>query len=304
MKAVKSIITSMVIAGTCYMMSCEKPGNVALPEHEPKLVLHGYIAVGDTFKIALGRTFKSEGLLVRDDESYVKNGWVLLYEGSIFLDSLKYNVASKRYESGNRVAVSGKQYTIRAGAAGFPTIEAASIAPVPIPSLSLVRRQNVRKTAGGAWLDDLTFSFKDPAVERNYYLAVLQPGYFGSTCVYSYDPSVELAVSDVLAIEETNCIDNDRIMYNDKTFNGSTKELTISTHGVALEPYTDGSGYVHRPHLKRYHVTEDYYRYFRNANQFIVEAGPGFFEPTMIKGNVQNGYGLFTIFAMTVDSIR
>ena len=74
----KNIITIVVIAATCYMMSCEKPGNVTLPEHEPKLVLHGYVAVGDTFKIALGRTFKSEGLLVREDESYVKNGFNLL----------------------------------------------------------------------------------------------------------------------------------------------------------------------------------------------------------------------------------
>ena len=294
----------IAIAAICYTMSCTKPGDVDLPPYEPKLVLHGYVALGDTFRIALGRTLKSEGLLARPEDTYVKNGWMVLYEGGVFLDSLKYDSASFRYQSSSRIAIAGKQYTIRAGAPGFPSIEAMSIAPAPISTNSVVRKRNTRRNSSGTWLDDITIIFNDPAGERNFYLATLE-GRYGGMCVHSYDPSVEVAAPDLVAFGETNCIDNDRIMYNDKTFNGTTKQLTISGDDFALEPYQDlTNGQVYRSVLKRYHVTEDYYRYFRGAERPVLETtGPGFFEPVMIKANVKNGFGLFTVYSMSIDSL-
>src|SRR5688572_16605870 len=115
-KCMTSSMACIAIAGICCMMSCTKPGNVDLPPHEPKLVLHGYVAVGDTFRIAMGKTLRSEGLLVSPEDTYVKNGWMVLYDGNVFLDSLKYDAASFRYRSASRVAMPGKQYIIRAGA--------------------------------------------------------------------------------------------------------------------------------------------------------------------------------------------
>ena len=294
----------MALVGICYMMSCTKPGDVDLPAYEPKLVLHGYVALGDTFRVALGKTLKSEGLLVSPEDTYVKNGWMVLYDGTVFLDSLKYDSASFQYQSSSRVAMPGKQYIIRAGAPGFPSIEAVTIAPVPINTTSIVRKRNVRRTSSGTWLDDIIVTFNDPPVERNFYLATLE-GRYGSMCVYSYDPAVELASPDLIAFGETNCIDNDRIMYNDKTFNGTTKQLTISADDLSLEPFQDlTNGQIYRAVLTRYHVTEDYYKYFRSAERPELETtGPGFFEPAIIKANVKNGYGLFTVYSMSIDSL-
>lgn len=304
MNAVRLFVAILSLTGIV-VVACKKPANIDLPEHKPALVMHGLVATGDTFVIALGKTIPSQGPLALEHQTYVTNGWVLLYEGNVFLDSLKYDAATERYVSSNRVAFPGRTYTIKAGAPGYPTAEAESIAPAPVPTISFARKQKMRKSTSGGWLDDLTFTFNDPTVERNYYIAAVHGpgGNFGIMCVYSYDPAVEKYSNELLAFDGTSCIDNDRIMYNDKTFNGSLKELTVSADAYALEPYRDSQGNTWRAYLKRYHVTEEYYRYFRSSARPMLETGPGFFEPHMVKGNVRNGYGLFTVFSASTDTI-
>lgn len=305
MNIMGSLLMGMLTVVIFYIVSCTKPGDVTLPHVEPRLVLHGYVATGDTFRVALGRTIVAQGQLATRPDTYVTNGWVLLYEGNVFLDSLKYRTSDERYVSASRIAAPGKSYTIKAGAPGYPSIEAVSFAPAPVNLTKIERKRHARKTSGGIWLDDVTFTFNDPPAERNFYLASVQPGRHGIMCVYTYDPAVERYMEDPLAIGENVCIDSDEIMYNDKTFNGTLKELTISADAFALDSFQDHTGAIYRSCLKRYHVTEDYYRYFKatDASALVLETGPGFFEPRVIKGNVKNGYGLFTIFSAATDTI-
>ena len=288
-----------------FISYCTKPGDVTLPPYEARLALHGYVAVGDTFKIALGKTMKLDALQP-PDSTYVTNGWMVLYDNNGFLDSLKYNANERMYVSGRVVAVSGKSYRVRAGALGFPEVEATAVAPFPIPTVSLSHSKGTRRTAGNILLDDVKFSFNDPAAENNFYLAALY-GTNGSSCVFTYDPSVEKYTENLVPFDNGSCIDNEQILFTDKTFNGKLKELTLSTYSTSLMPYTDpSSGAVYRPYLKRYHITEEYYRYFKTAiNQDqVFEEGPMLTDPRTAKGNVRNGYGLFTVFAVVTDSVR
>jgi hypothetical protein len=294
-----------IIVACISFVACIKPGDVTLPPYEPRLVLHGYIAEGDTFRIALGKTLKLDALKPEKD-TYVSNGWVLLYENDVFLDSLKYKPAEFRYVSNRVIAVPGKTYKVRAGAPGFPDIEATTTAPLPVATVAVSHTKNTRHTAGGTPLDDVKFSFNDPANESNFYLTALY-GTGGSGCVYTYDPSIEKYAMNLVPFEEGDCIDNDQIMFTDKSFNGTLKEIVLSTSSNTLEPLVDpGTGTIYRPYLRRYHITEEYYRYYKTAiNQDqIFEEGPILTDPRTAKGNVKNGYGLFTVFAAVTDTIR
>lgn len=285
------------------MLSCTKTGIVKLPPYEPRLVLHGYVGVGDTFKIALGKTLPQDRV-VQPEDTYITNGWVVLYENDVFVDSLKYNAVEERYVSAKAVAASGKIYRIRAGAAGFPDVEALTNAPLPVNITSVTRIKNTRRTSTGSMLDDLKFSFNDPA-GANFYLASLTT-LNGLSCVFTYEPAIERYAIDLVPFESGNCIDDDRILYTDRSFNGMSKEITLSLYSGSLDSFTDASGKVYWPYIKQYNITEEYFRYIRAAvyQETIFEEGSVVTVPRTPKGNVKNGFGLFTVFAVVTDTIR
>jgi hypothetical protein len=285
-------------------LSCTKTAKVNFPDHHPLLVVHGYNAVGDTFHIYLGRTLAlSEP--AADSNSFVKNGWVLLYRNNQFADSLKYDDARKAYIARTVVAQTGGSYKIVAGAPGFETVEAVSAVPLQVPTTSLSRVPNARTTSEGIPLDDIRFTFNDPSSEKNFYLAVLFSSLPPSTfCVYSYDPVIEKYTGDLLPFNQSGCINSNEIIFNDKTFNGSTKSITISAEGVDINPVTDpATGKTRRAYLKRFNIIEDHYKYFKDIISLNAMDGPVFANPVFIKGNVKNGYGVFSVFTVATDSI-
>ena len=54
------------------------------------------------------------------------------------------------------------------------------------------------------------------------------------------------------------------------------------------------------------HLSDDYYRYLKTSaySDRTIEGGSSLTEPRTPTGNVKNGYGLFTVFAVVTDTIR
>lgn len=284
------------------LFSCTKTIDIASP-HVPQLVIHGYTAVGDRFTLTVARTIEKTGL----DSQYIKNAWVVLYENDKFIDSLLYNPQQKKYIARQAVAENGKTYTIKAGAPGYPVAEAVASAPDPVPTMAISHIKNARLDEVGRFLDDVQFSIQDPAGIKNYYVAALYPSsHFTSTllCVYSADAAIDRPQADVLPSNESVCIDAKSILFNDQSFDGSLKKITISAWPKALESIGDNSGGTHKPYLKRYTVSETFYKYIKYINsQYGDISLPYFNIPPNRIGNVTNGYGLFTVFSATTDSL-
>lgn len=285
--------------------SCERPALIDFPPHTPLLVLHGYVAVGDTIKVSLGKTIRitvSEG----DTATYVDNGWVLLYENDIFVDSLKFNPHERRYISSHVIAQTGNRYKVMAGAPGFGIVEAAARGPLPVPTTSLKVTDSSRTNTLNIMLSDIQFRFLDPAQEMNYYLLELYlPGGSFDNCVYTYEPVIERYKGDMLPFDQNSCIYGDEVLFNDRSFNGQQKELTISSATDLLQSFIDPTTNItYRPYLKRYNISEDYYRYFKTWTAIEFNTGNvTMASPVIIKGNVHNGYGLFTVYTVTTDSL-
>ena len=240
--------------------------------------------------------------------TFVDNAWVVLYENGVALDSLRYDPQEKRYRSQLVTAVAGKTYTIKAGADGFAAVEATATATMPVNTISLKHEKQTRTTYFGEKMDDIKFSFQDAGGEKNFYLmALFQSEYarVGLQCVYSIDPAIERTQGGNLPFEETDCLPNDHILFTDKSFNGSAREFSFSAASTSMETVADPQGNLHRPYLKRYSISEEYFRYFRAVlSSYAGGDVPSFHEPVIVKGNVKNGYGLFAVFSVTTDSLR
>lgn len=288
------------------VISCTRTAQVDLPVHQSRLVLHGYVGVGERFSVSIGRSIGGD-YVVEDSNTFVKNAWVVLYVDNQFGDSLRFDPQKNRYVSTTIIAESGRSYKIISGAPGFETVEAIATAPAAVRTLNISHLTHARTSADGVSLDDIVIRFEDPATEKNYYLSALHPAFPGSSylCVYTYDPSVERYTGDFVPFDQRNCISSEEILYTDKSFNGSVKDITFSTEGSQLQHYTDPvTGHTYRPFFKRYNISEDYYRYFKNVISLTYSYGsPTMSDPVITKGNVKNGYGLFTVFTVTTDTI-
>jgi hypothetical protein len=260
------------------------------------------------FVIAVTKTIASTAQVVFVDETFIENAVAVLYENGVIKDTLDYDPGEKRYRS-VVMAVSGRTYRLTVEAPGFMTVEATAIAPLEIPTTSISHIRNARLDADGMPLDDVTFRFTDPAVEKNYYLAELNSatwggGFTSNFCVYSYDAVIEQFQGSLDPFENGDCILNTEVLYTDPAFNGRTKEITLSTNDANLMAFEDPlTGDSIRSYLKNYNLSEDYYKYIKSGIGLeLVDENP-FIEPVVRKGNVKNGYGLFTVYSAAVDTL-
>lgn len=286
--------------------SCEHDTALKLPAHTSRLVVHGYVETGSVFKIAVGKTFAADVLLPPGD-TYISNATVALYENGMLKETLLYDAAQKRYISISTSAIAGKIYRITVAAPGYETVEATTAAPFPVNTVSVSYIKNARTDQNGALLNDIIFRFRDPVAETNYYIAEINRAapYSYSFCVYTYEPAVEKFQPALNPFESGFCIDNKEILFSDKSFNGVSKEITISSTQYGMTEITDPfSGTLYRPFLKRYSITEEFYRYIKTVIGIKGINEDPFSQPVSTYTNVKKGYGLFTVFSTVTDTLR
>ena len=280
---------------------CTRPGAPDFPDHQPRLVLHSFTAVGDTFKVTLDQSIGFEEP-TPEEPRYVRNATVVLYEEGVPRDTLAYDPQEEKYVSDAVTAVAGKTYKIVAQATPFDPAEATTAAPAAVAVGAVTRAPSNRTLYGGGSLEDVSFTLTDPA-DNNYYIASLQSmgGFF---CVYTSDAAFEKYAEGLVPLDQNDCIYNNELLFNDRPFNGTARALTISTHPSYLEDQIDANGHTVRPLLHIYHVTEAFYRYIKAGlgTNLSIDA-PSLFEPVRVQGNVKGGYGMFTVFARTTNTV-
>jgi hypothetical protein len=292
--------TAIIMGLFLLLLSCERDVIIELKPHIPALVVHAYVETGNSFEIAVGKT-TSNSIVSSTINNYVENATAVLYENGVVIDTMEYDTATFRYISTD-TAYPGRTYKIVVEAPGFETVEAMSEAPSVINTTLVSYIKDARVDRDGNSLSDIIFRFADPP-GRNYYYVEIGSYFYNSFCVYSYDQAVEEFQGEINPFEESNCIDNDNILITDRTFNGSTKEIILSATAFGLQEVDDGAR-IQRPYLKKYHITQDFYKYIKDGISVdIVDSNP-FVEPHITGGNVRNGYGLFTVYSVTTDTLR
>lgn len=290
----------------CILSSCERETRLNIPPQPPKLVgesLQGQ----DVFPEArISRTRGVTEPLPRggqNDPYIVNNATALLYENDILKDSLKYNATSQTYKAAVAKIEAGKTYKLLISAPNFPAAEAISFTPVLIPINNLAFTRNARVDQGGRSQDEIRISFNDNGSTEDYYLMHFLNAY-GSYlyCVNSNDRDVEkLVYEDPFYPDE--CLQGDRLLLSDVNFNGTLKTVIFYADAGLLDQQNTPSG-TRRATVELLHINKDYYKYIQSLNSYENAVDNPFAEPVNLYSNVKNGYGLFTTYAMAVDSIR
>ena len=288
------------------LASCERETHINIPPQPPKLV--GESRQGQNV-FPEARISRTRGVIEplpiggQTDPYIVKNATALLYENDILKDSLKYNTTSQTYKAAITRIEAEKTYKLLVSAPNFPTAEAISFTPSLIPINSLTITRNARIDAGGRSQDEIRISFNDNGSTEDYYLLHILDAY-GSYlyCVYTNDKDVEkLVYEDPIYPDE--CLQGDRLLLSDMNFNGTLKTLIFYTDAGLLDPQNTPSG-TRRATVELLHINKDYYKYTKSLNSYENAVDNPFAEPVNLYSNVKNGYGLFTTYAMAVDSIR
>jgi hypothetical protein len=228
---------------------------------------------------------------------------VLLYENDIFKDSLKYDASADNYKAAIAKIQAGKTYKLVFSAPNFPTAEAVSFTPTLVPISNMVFTQDARSDADGNLQDEIKITFTDSGATEDYYLVRILNTYGDHLyCVNTSDKDVEKLVEEDPLYPE-DCLQGDRLLLSDQNFNGATKTLRFYVASGTLDPSVVPGGGMMKARVELLHINKDYYKYIKSLNSQENAADNPFAEPVNLYTNVKNGYGLFTTYAMAVDSI-
>lgn len=305
-----------IIAALCLISACEKTVHIDIPQKEPRLVINGLLQKNDLFTLSIG---KSRGILAPDNnqvslaEQYVvKNAEVTVFENGAPIDILVYQPADFTYKSiHNKRVRDGFSYMIKVNAPGYKEAEAGSSLPSQSVIAELRRIRNSRTNSQGESVDDITIKLNDPAGEKNFYLVQVWGATYGGPfgnkiyCVSTADKDVEQIGDNTDPVDPDNCFDGSTILMRDNNFNGSEKLLKLFVQSSYLQEYADPLTHrTYRPYIKVFRITEDEFKYIKSYDAYYNSEDNPFAEPANVYTNVKNGYGIFSLSTMAVDTLR
>ena len=301
MKYILAITTTLLI-----LTSCERETRVIIPPQPPKLVGESMQGQNVFPEARISRTRGVTDPLPpgnQNDPYIVNNATALLYENDILKDSLKYNTTSRKYRAALAKIQVGKTYKLLISAPNFPAAEAISFTPLLVPINNLIFTRNARFDADGNPQDELKLTFTDNGATEDYYLLRILDA-FGSYlyCVNTKDKDVEKLVYEDPFYPD-DCLQSDRLLLSDMNFNGTVKTLIFYAESGYLDQQNTPGGQK-RATVELLHVNKDYYKYIKSVNSYENAVDNPFAEPVNLYSNVKNGYGLFTTYAIAIDSIR
>lgn len=299
-------IKTIIVAGIIILSSCERETHINIPTQPAKLVTESLQGQNSYAEARIVRTrgvtdpIPPQGMT---DPYVVKNVIALLFEDDIFKDTLKYDSASQKYKARLYKVQAGKTYKLALSAPNYANVEGVSFTPTFVPINSLSYTRNARVDANGNQQDEVKISFADlGAIEDYYLIRIKDPNGYYLDCVNTNDKDVEkLAYDD--PINGGECLQSDRLSLSDVNFNGSIKTVAFYTESGRLEPVFSPSG-ARRAIVELLHINRDYFKYIRSLNNYENAVGNPFAEPVNLYSNIKNGYGMFTTYAIAVDSIR
>jgi len=299
----RSILTVIILS--VFFLSCERTVEIDVPLQTSKLAVNAQWPQNRLFTV-----YVSKSLSVTDPVPYnyyenrflVKNAVVVVKENSRIADTLKWDSVNTRYISSKRVKIDSS-YTIEVSAAGFPPVSAFSRMPPLIKPSKIVVKGNARTGSDGQLQSEVSVTFTDsPATD--YYLFRFRNINGGFSCVNTNDNVVEkTGLSN--PFDTDNCLSGNKLLVSDKTFNGKQKTIVfyvnVSDTGPFVDPLTNRT---QRPWLEMMHIHEDYYRYIKSINIYDDVSGNPLAEPVNVVSNIKGGYGFFSTYTISVDTLR
>jgi hypothetical protein len=290
-------------------LACNKATRIDVPAESPLLVLNAqwqqqsFFLVRVTRSLGISSSVDTGANIMQTYE--VKNAVVTVSENNVVVDTLKYDSANYVYVNyDNKYARLNKVYTVSASLKGFTTVTASS----PILPLMTISGTALKRGAGynasGQLMDEISFSFKDDSTTADYYLIRIRnaEGDFAD-CINTADHDFEELVFNTPFTTET-CLDGDKLLLSDENFNGSTKRVVLSVSDDQMNDIPSPGGGIRHPSVELLHITGDFFKYIKSVNDYNISNANPFAEPINLYSNILNGYGFFTAYSLSTDSLH
>lgn len=263
------------------VLSCEKEINSDIPDIDPFISVTSTFAPDSTWKVWVG---KSCHILDDQGPGLINDAVVEIYEEGTLLETIAPSGFLGGTYYGTTAPAMGKNYTIKVSAPGYAMVTGSSKTPAAVPLLSISQKDSVFTLGDGYYQDEVTFSFADPAGEKNYYgitMAYMDTvEYLGDTMIYwssiwftNPDPTM-------------NAFQGETMFFSDGLVDGKVRTVSLR--------YDDYFSFINKDiYLILSTCTEDYYQFEATYHAYQINYGNPFSEPVQLHNNLSGGVGIF-----------
>ncbi len=313
----KIILLSVVV--TLLMAACEqmkKEIDINISDAEKHIVINGIINPDSLITV---RISQSQNILDDSKINYLTSADVKLYENDVFVEYIQHKDTGV-FKSTIKPEI-GKEYKITVDYGKMKT----AIATTLLKEANKILKVDTSMQLGysgyyneaGEYIEDgyansydinFKVKFKDNGETEDYYflaLAVKQPEYTQDSppvfIGYKEYPEVFFNTNDVVFKDYNQEYILDGLygmVFSDEKFNGAYYSLnfksTIHDKGLDKKPLIV---------IKLLTVPKDIYQFILTRNKNEQTTGDPFAQPVQIYSNIENGLGIFSYYAMDVDSL-
>lgn len=274
-----------IIPIICSIHSCTKEIDLELPEREPKIIVHGYLAPNAQVEVKLGMSIPYTSNNVTQE---ITNAEVLLDDQSGQTYELVYNDSLDAFVADEHITIlPGNNYELIVDVPSYNSIYAETKVPskVEIDSIS-----HYPVTSNFQALERYEITFFDPPNANNYYFFYTIGG-GNYNHFYSDDPLLQW-----------NSVQKDYIVFSDETIDGQSYTIILD-HFFNSEDSV--SFYLQT-------LSPDMYYYFKsidiqhNLNDFPlenVELNIPIAQPMQVYTNMENAIGIFGAYNSEVKTL-
>lgn len=305
------------------LFGCSEPIPIDVEETEKKIVVNSIITPDSLIKVNLT---KSIGILEVDNNvKFIENAEIKLFEDDVFIENLTFDTLGYYYSS--IYPKVNKTYKITATNNELEDVESFTVIPENVVISDIIYDLNYYSYVTEWWdevnqvlfdttiytLESLTanITFKDTPGVNNYYMLA----FYAYIPYYIYPPPnyEPVYMGDQLTRIEysSNTLNYANYFYmneltgyviSDELFQGINYTFSVDVYIYSL--YKPDGTYVDKIYANLISVSEDFYNYVISRNKYSSANGNPLAEPVNVFSNVTNGFGLFTSYSSSRDSIE
>jgi hypothetical protein len=285
---------------------CVDELEIDLPAPEPKLVVNALLNPDSLIKVHLSKTAS----VFDSIPEYVEDADVIIYENGLNLTPLYYQ-SDGFYSTELIKPEAGKIYRIEIATNEFGLTSACDTLPYFITGLSCSTSDLLGSYNNGDQFAELTVNFKDDPNKDNYYELFLFTEY-SENYSWGIDTMTFLAswFSNEPALIEENLNAQEpalsSCLFTDQFFDSEHVSVHLNYFPGAYS--NDGEPYF--PDYYRliivFHSVSKQYFDFKSKFNLYLDSRNDFWEPgeaVYLKGNIENGLGIFAGYSTVIDSL-
>jgi uncharacterized protein DUF4249 len=254
---------------------------IEVPPHTPRLAVTAHLTAGDTALFVF--ISHSLGILDSRQPETISDATAGLFKDGQFLAAIPFETG-QLYKTAlpEPLPADLSEYRLTVSAPGYDAVEAVQTMPAIVPILSATYEVDGAVNSEGDKVDELTVEFQDPPGEDNYYAirvwVMFDDGYKNEWYFENLDPLAEDFRRD--------------LVIKDDSFEGKKYKWRFSTYQFA-EPGTA------KMLVQLRSVSKDKYLFLKSVSLSEDNSDNPFAEPVIIHNNIEGGYGIFSLEAVS-----